>query len=178
MKKIKWLSILVLLLVAANIATLSLFWIKKNSKPKPPKRGGAIEFLIDELQLDSAQKQKFMKEKESFIRAKRQLDEKEKIAKDSLFELLKTNTTVQERDLKIKNIAILNEEINVLVFNHFAKLKSFCTQTQQEKFNKIIKEALKRKPPPRLPINEKPGEERNGPPEFDEERRPPPPPRE
>jgi len=54
----KILTALVVLLLIANVATIGLFWFKKENKPQQLK-GGPAKFIIKELGLDKNQQEQY-----------------------------------------------------------------------------------------------------------------------
>ena len=171
----RWLSVITLLLLTANIVTLALLWTnKKNDRGPanaPPQPGGQVfEFITEELKLDSAQQLTYKKLREEHQSAVRPLQDSIHKAKDSFFDLLQqeniAETTIQEYS---KKIGELEQQRDVFTFKHFQKLRAVCNREQQTKFDKIIQDVLRRmNGPKRPPGSPPPGMDR-------EERRPPPP---
>ncbi|MBK7306324.1 MAG: hypothetical protein IPI88_04330 [Chitinophagaceae bacterium] len=68
----RWLTIITLLLLTANIVTLALLWTNKKPDreefipPPPPQQPGGqvFEFISNELKLDSAQQETYKKLRE------------------------------------------------------------------------------------------------------------------
>ena len=65
----RWFTIISLLLVTANIVTLTLLWTNHKSrdqenKKMPPLQGEVFEFINNELKLDSSQRDKYRKLRE------------------------------------------------------------------------------------------------------------------
>lgn len=174
----RWLPIITLLLLTANIITLALLWTNKshekvNHKLPPPQDGRAFEFIIQELNLDSAQQLAYAKLREEYQMGQRENRDSINKAKDNLFELLK-QTNVSDPTLNIygSKIGYFEQQRDVLNFKHFQKLRTICTKEQQIKFDSIIKEAMRRMGGPR-------GQQGPPPPGMEKgDRRPPPPPQE
>lgn len=171
--------ILLLLLINTGIVTFLLLNKKKQQTQLPhPQQGGAFRFLVKELKLDSVQiknyevlRDKHKNSVDSIKNATREL-------KDSLFNLIKTNSSSDEIvQQKLNKIAAAQKEIDAITFNHFKQVRLICNVTQQQKFDEIIAQALKmtapqmhHRPPPRKE-NERPedGDEHFPPPHSKEE---------
>ena len=168
----RWLSVVTLLLLTANIVTLVLLWTTKNKDRgdmKPPPGGQVFEFLTNELKLDTQQQEAYKILREEHQQARRGIQDNIRMAKDEFFALLK-KPDVSDSLINAYNhkAAEANQQLDEITFKHFQKLRAICNKTQQQTFDSIIQEALHRMAPPR----------REGPPPTgmkDPERRPPPP---
>lgn len=140
----KFLIALVLILIVANIASIALFWIKDVKPPAMQPRATPAEFLVKELQLTTAQQQQFETLKKEHQQEASTLRKEIKDAKEELFELLKipeVNDSV--KNTAVKKISLLTEQIDLVTFNHFEKVRAICNVTQQKKFDEIIKEVTR-----------------------------------
>lgn len=171
----RWLSVITLFLLTANIVTLALLWTnKKNEKEQvilQPKPGGQVfEFITHELNLDSAQQIAYEKMREAHQAGVRPLQDSIRKAKNTFFDLLAdekvADPMIQEFS---KRIAELEQQRDVLTFKHFQKLRAICNKEQQTKFDSIIQEVLRRMGGPKRPPGPPPPGMENG------DRRPPPP---
>jgi periplasmic protein CpxP/Spy len=156
----RWLTIITLLLLTANIVTLALLWTNKkhdseqpNHLPPPPQQGGQVfEFLSRELKLDSIQQEAYKKLRDEHRQQVRPFQDSIGKAKDSFFDLLKqenvTDSMVENSSKKIGN---LEQQRDVFTFRHFQKLRTICNATQKIKFDSIIQQALQQMAPPRRP---------------------------
>ena len=188
----RWFTVIMLLLLTANMVTLALLWTNKKPdrgflNPPPPPGGQAFEFLTHELKLDAAQQEAYKKLRDDHQMQVRPLQDSIGKAKDSFFDLLKqanvTDSMVENFSRKIGN---LEQQRDVFTFRHFQKLRAICNKEQQIKFDSIIQQALHQMAPARRPgpgIGQQgPGfEKRNGdaapmPGRKPGDRRPPPPP--
>jgi len=169
--KNKWLAVAFVLLILINIATLTaLWWVKKSlqSEDKPPQ-GGAIAFLIKELQLDSSQQQQLKELRDEHRSATQDTRKKNREAKETFFSLLsKENITDAEIDQAASVSVQYDAELAKITFDHFKKIKTICTERQKEKFDEIIHQVLRMMagpqgpPPPR--DGRRPGPHADGPP--------------
>ncbi len=159
-QKNKWWAIAVFFLIILNLATLATFWIMRikekdaNGMFSPARKDGAALFLIQQLSLDSAQQQAFNELKNQHQQGTRSIRKKLRTAKENFFELLSdsavSNNIIQEKSAAI---ASLEQEIELLNFQHFQQVRKLCTPQQQTKFDAIIKDVLKQigpPPPPRM----------------------------
>ena len=179
----KWTAIIILLLVALNIATLASFWLLREG---PPGRGGnqsgAMEFLIKELGFDSIQKQKLLVFKEDHQKKMREVKSKNKEVKEALFDLLKNTDTPDSVIEKAAQASVVYDvQTEIITFKHFQQIRSLCTETQKKKFDEVIDKVLHMMaPPPAGPQQQGPprgprGEHPDGPPPPPDGQRPPPP---
>lgn len=153
----RWFTAVILLLLTANIVTLAFLWTSRNKEQHsgqflPPQgRGNEVfEFLTHELQLDPAQQETYRKMRDEHRAGAKALQDSIRQAKDALFELLK------QQDVPDSVIAAYSkkasgaeQKLDEFTFRHFQKLRSICNKVQQEKFDKIIQDALKRMAPRR-----------------------------
>jgi Spy/CpxP family protein refolding chaperone len=190
----RWLTIITLLLLTANIVTLALLWTNKKPdrerfNPLPPQQppgGQVFEFISHELKLDSAQQETYKKLREEHQSQVRPVQDSIGKAKDSFFDLLKqenvSDSLVESYSKKIGN---LEQQRDVFNFRHFQKLRAICNKEQKNKFDSIIQQALQQMAPPRGSRpgvgKDRPGPERRNdgplprPGMNPDERRPPPP---
>jgi Spy/CpxP family protein refolding chaperone len=170
----RWLSVITLVLLTANIVTLALLWTnKKNERepfmPWPQPAGQVFEFVNHELNLDTAQQLTYKKLREEHQAGIRPLQDSIRQAKDIFFVLLKEETIAETKIQEYsKRIGGLEQQRDVLTFKHFQKLRAICNKEQQMKFDTIIQEVLRSMGGPKKPPGPPLGME-NG------ERRPPPP---
>lgn len=171
----RWISVITLVLLTANIATLALLWTNKKNDEKPVQhqfaRGGQLfEFVNRELNLDTMQQQKYKILREEHQAEVRPLQDSIKKAKDRFFALLHDEnvpeTTIEEYSRKI---GVLEQQRDMITFKHFQKLRALCTKEQQIKFDSIIREILHGMGGPKRPPGPPPPGMEN------DNRRPPPP---
>ncbi len=152
----RWLPVITLLLITANIVTLALLWTHKSSGGKedgklPPPRGQVFEFLTHELKLDPSQQEVYKKlrdEHQAGVRAIR--DSIQKKAKEALFALLK-KPGVSDSEIHVYSgrAAAADQQLDEFTFYHFQKLRALCNKEQQDRFDEIIQDALRRMAPGR-----------------------------
>ena len=174
----KWLTVFILLLVTANIVTLSLLWINKGGKEKeerrlpPPPGGQVFEFINHELKLDSSQREAYRKLRDEHQAKQQLIQDSVRKLKDAFFALLQQPAIADSAvEAGAKRITAMEEQLELITFRHFQQVRVICTPDQQKKFDTIIQDVLRRMAPPKNRQGPpSPGMEREGPGRF-----PPPP---
>ena len=182
------LSVLILVLLTANVATLGYLWLHRPGAGKmppgaPPGGGQVFEFITKELQLDSVQQKNYAVLRDEHQAGQRPLQDSIRKAKDEFFDLLKqpalSDAELQQQSSKV---AAAEQQLELFTFRHFQKLRAICTAPQQQKFDAIIQDVLRRMAPAKRPQGPPPPGIRGGmpPPPHDgegpEDGMPPPPP--
>ncbi|MEO7306034.1 MAG: hypothetical protein ABIR78_09025 [Ferruginibacter sp.] len=152
----RWVPVITLLLLTANIVTLTLLWTNKRqggrteNKFTPPP-GQVFEFLTHELNLDAAQQEAYKKLRDEHQAGVKDIrDNVQRKAKEALFDLLKKlNVSDSEIHVYSGRAAAADQQLDEFTFLHFQKLRAICNAEQQKKFDEIILEALQRMAPPR-----------------------------
>jgi len=153
----RWLSVITLLLLTANIVTLALLWTnnkteRKIANPQLQTGGEVFEFINHELNLDDAQQLTYKKLREEHQAGVRPLQDSIRKAKDRFFDLLHednvTETTVEDNS---KKTGKLENQREVITFKQLSKLRAICNKEQQIKFDKIIQDVLRRMGGPKKP---------------------------
>jgi len=128
------------LLILANIATLTFFWIGhlKNQRNNSPK-----EFLAKSLHFSETQKNAYFELAKDHNESANKIREQIKINKEELFQLLKS----EKIDDSIKKNAALKISISIqaldmLTFEHFKKIRALCTEEQKPKFDELIQKMV------------------------------------
>ncbi len=148
----RWLSVVTLLLITANIVTLALLWTNKSKdktemRPTPPG-GQVFEFLTHELKLDSAQQEAYKKLRDEHQAGQRGLQDNIRKAKDALFSLLKQPDVPDSMIHAYSRKAVeADQQLDEFTFRHFQKLRAICNAEQKKRFDEIIQDALHRMAP-------------------------------
>lgn len=144
--KSKLLPVLLIALILLNGALIFMLINKTNKTPKEhPKRN----FLTEQLQFSKEQKNQFMILDEAHRKSMRGFDKLINQQKEVLFNSFQVeNFNIDSLTTKI---GVLEGKKESEVYNFFKKVREICTKEQTDKFDEIIKKALKgRKPgPPR-----------------------------
>lgn len=181
--KNKLLTWLVVLLLIANAATITMFWLG-SERNLPNVKGAPQEFLVKELKLDSRQQELFEVLRKEHHDSAMILREEVKQAKATFFALLQqANVTDSSKLAAANKVSVITQKLDLLTFDHFQKVRAICNGEQQQKFDKIINQVIEmiaHPQQPGRPEGDRPpreGEGNNGPPlPGDQEKQGPPPP--
>ena len=172
--KNKVLTWLVVLLLVANAASITMFWMGKTKQTEQIKqteqpKGKPQDFLVKELKLDANQQVQLEILAKEHREAVNELREKVKDAKEFFFNLLKRqNPSDSVKKTAAIAISSITEQIDLLTLNHFQKVRALCNADQQKKFDEIIQQVVDMMGQQRRP--EGPPQDRQ-----DDNRHPPPP---
>lgn len=122
---------------------MGLFWWKKEKRSIPRPTEDVASFIINELKLDSTQQQIFKTLREEHHEKTMQLRDELKESKDAIFNLLnneKANDTIVKKAVAAS--AVIEQQLDLITFEHFKKLRAICTAEQKKKFDEIIQQAL------------------------------------
>ena len=178
LKNNHWLSIATLILLAANIVTLTMLWTHKKhgDDGKKPPQGPVFEFLTKELQLNEEQQAAFKQLRDQHQAIQNQFRDSTRKAKDALFSLLQqpnvSDSLLQEYS---KRATAFDQQLDIVTFRHFQQVRALCNATQQKKFDAIIKDAMSRMGGPGGHPPPGPGAGDHHPPPGGEDGPPPPP---
>ena len=151
----RWITIIALVLVTANVVSLVFLWTKRPTQEMGEKRPMGpnerpFEYLNHELKFDSVQREQYRKLRDEHQATVRPLRDSIRKTKDAFFALLNSETgndsLVMQRS---RLIASLEEQLNMTTFRHFQKVRLICTAEQKKKFDELIQEVLRRMGPPR-----------------------------
>lgn len=147
MKKNLLLYILLAFLVLMN--GFFLFKHFRASDDKSPKRLDPENFIAKQLDLDATQLQQFKKIDDAHrVKTKFILDDI-KGAKDELFDKLFDETMNDSViDALVTQIANKEKAKELQTFHFFRSLNQICTESQKERFKRILKNGLRRQGPP------------------------------
>ncbi|MBL0146436.1 MAG: hypothetical protein IPP48_12520 [Chitinophagaceae bacterium] len=150
-KNNRWLTILTILLLTANIVTLVLLWKQRNIAHSPAfaEQMPAFEFIIRELKLNSSQQATYMQLVKEHREGQKSFQDNIRLAKDSFFSLLQNNTADALLKTESNKVANAIGELELYNYKHFQKLRAICNAEQQKKFDSIIKDILHRMAQPR-----------------------------
>ena len=171
--KNKWLTGLVILLLAANAVTITLFWMgRTRTGPLPQLPPPNTDYLVKELKLDTAQQRQL----QELVQAHRAASEKMRLeiknGKDSLFEGVKRPAASDSTSRLIAaRVSQKISELDLLTLDHFRQIRAICRPDQQKRFDEVIEEVIRRMAPSRP---QPPGGQ-GGPPPPDGAHNPPPP---
>jgi periplasmic protein CpxP/Spy len=135
-----WITIVVILLII-NTVLLAFLWLGK--RPRRMAGGSAKDYLIKELSLTEAQIKQYEDLRERHISGIRKVDNDMRDLKDNMFDNL-SSTTIDTNKVNglLQQIGRNESAKDSITFYHFRNLRSILNKGQQEKFDKIIKNAL------------------------------------
>ena len=183
--KNKLLIAVLLLLVLANIATITVFWLGRGKHLVLPPRGQPADYLVMQLGFDARQKADFMELVQQHRAQTKTLRQQVKTAKDNFFKLLQLpSLTDSEKTIAAKNISLITEQLDIMTFDHFKKVRALCNADQQFFFDAVIQDVLRMNggaPGPGADLRDHgrpegppPGEREDSPPPTGDEKPPPP----
>ena len=130
--------VLVIFLLIANSVTMVVFWMDHNRKGPGPK-GELKDFLVKELNMDTAQQARFELLKKEHRQAVDSLRDNVKLAKDHLFDLVKDpSATDSVKQVAAAEVSKITEKIDLLTLDHFQKLRALCRPDQQSHFDELL----------------------------------------
>ena len=127
-------------LILANIATLTFFWVghlinQRNNSPK--------EFLAKKLNFSSNQKNAYFKLAKEHNESAQTIREQIKLEKETLFQLLKSeNINDSIRNEMAFRVSKSIQSLDILTFEHFRKVRTICNEEQKPKFDEIIQKMV------------------------------------
>ena len=151
MSKTKLLTIAVIGLLIINIAVVGFLILKKSPHPRdgrppmaeegmPPRRkDGPKNIIIDKLHFDkeqSAQYESLIKQHRVIIKS---LNDSIRDAKNNLYSSL-INDSFTGKDSLIAKLGLLQRQIELTHYNHFAAIKKLCKPDQLEDYTALTKE--------------------------------------
>ncbi len=171
LNKNKYLNIIVIVLLIANLTTFGIFWTRqtltkyddRRELPRNDNNRIAVDFLSHELNFNDDQRNQFEQLKTEHRNSQEPVRRKIEKAKFDFFGLVKNDTI---NGLMINaawdKVALLEKQMDVNTLNHFQLVRKICDSTQKIKFDSIIQNAIiqmrpaQQGPPPPRP---------NGPPD-------------
>lgn len=167
MSKIKLLSIAVIGLLLINIAIVSFLMFRKpppflGGRPPMSQEGrpsaqedGPKNIIIDKLHFDKEQSAQYENLIEQHQTIMKSLNVSIKDAKNELYSSL-TNENFTGKDSLIAKLGLLQKQVELTHYEHFAAIKKLCKPGQLENYALLTKElarffapARKDGPPPR-----------------------------
>lgn len=140
MSKLKLLSIAVFGLLVINLAIVGFLFLHQPSRQpgeRPPMdKEVPRQVIIDMLQLDKSQTavyDKLITEHQVAIRA---LEDSVGMMKNNLYKTL-NNESFAGKDSMIHRLVELQEQIELVNFDHFVALKQLCRPDQLDNYNKL-----------------------------------------
>lgn len=146
MKSSRFYKIIIVLLVALNVATLGFMWFGRPPLSHPPGKG---PLLSEILQLEGEEKSTVNALEKRHHKEKHQLMEKDAELHQKMFELIGTDSDPSEIQ---KKLDANKSKIERMTFQFFNEIANNCSDAQEEELKKFIHHAMSRvrhNPPPR-----------------------------
>jgi protein CpxP len=148
MKKETLLTTAVIALLLLNFGTLGFLFFHRP--PHPPGAEQPGRRIVQHLQLDAAQQQKFEQLKSAHHEQMRTADRAYRDALEQYFALLKNDTVdIARRDSLQAVLTRIQQERASVTFQHFADLKALCTPQQRTRFDALLPDLMQVILPPR-----------------------------
>jgi len=161
------LVILVLVLAALNVGLVTFMWFAQRSDNGPAGPATA-RFLIKELNFNKTQEQQYLDLEHRFTDSLEPVKHKERQLHDRFFDMMHAASPDSAQVASIIDSMGHNRgQIEYLTFVHFREVRALCNAEQQQRFDKVISETMRRMGPhpPKPPKG--PGEGPQGPPPPD-----------
>jgi protein CpxP len=150
--KVKILSILVVLLICINLATLAGVWMMR---PPNPHGFGAMspkEFIITKLEFTDEQAEAFELLRKSHFDTIQKLREQIRSEKEEMYAGLKTKGNEAAAYDHLAKVIACEEQAEKITFEHFRQVRELCNDQQKQHFDAIINQVIKmvglQAPPP------------------------------
>lgn len=146
MNKTKFLTVIIVLLIATNLVLIFTIALPNRHHPNEPKK-----IIIDKLGLDNSQQEKYQLLIQEHQQQLKTLDKTILVQKSALFMSLKNENQTAFQDSIINALSLTQKEVENLHIAHFKAIKSLCKPNQTERFNSLTEDlaelfSRKRKP--------------------------------
>ena len=147
----RFLKIVIIALLIINVSIVSFLWINRppHFHQGPPPRQDVFAYLTRELQMDENQTQQYAQLRDEHHEAIEQLQQNEHHLREHFFALI-SKTPVDSLAIKTisDSIASTQEQIELVTFYHFQKVRAILKPNQQKHFDEIIQQTLRMMAPP------------------------------
>ena len=144
MDKVKLLTFSVVALLVLNFGVLGFLVFSKSKNHRPEKHETPREIIIDKLNFDENQVDKYDKLIQKNRKNIDEIDDSISNTKNKLYQLLNSQTINKvEKDSLISKINFFQKQIEATNFNHFIDIKNLCNKDQIDKFEDLTKELSK-----------------------------------
>ncbi|MFY7839292.1 MAG: periplasmic heavy metal sensor [Lacibacter sp.] len=151
MNKTKFLTVLVVLLLALNAVTLYFVWGKKDGEKRRPGNGGGrpySEYISKKLHFDTVQQEQLKQLRDSHKQELDSLRKEEKTIQEAKSQLLKDGVTDSLKLDSVFTLAAANKKKFEMAFHkHFMQIRALCRPDQLLLFNQTLDEMNKRRWP-------------------------------
>lgn len=154
MKDSKFLLLTIVVLVALNICSLGYLLLNSHRPPMgpPPPRERVVEMMIDRLELSKEQASSVRElhdEHESKIEEINQADHR---LHNEYFDMIAISPVdTMKVNMLADSMAQYRKQIELLTFNYFVAIRNVCSDSQKQRFEDIMHDALRSMGPPGPP---------------------------
>ena len=144
MKRESLLTTLVVLLLVLNAGIITFLALHHERPPSPGGPPHVDRLIIETLDFDENQKEKFNVLKREHHEQMMRIDGEYKNVLEQYFSLLNNDTVKQsEKDSLEREISRLQLSKATITMEHFRQLKALCKPGQAKRFNELIPELTK-----------------------------------
>jgi len=147
MENTRFLKIIIVLLLLTNTGILCYMWMGNKHEQHmqgPPPGQDVFGFLCKELQLDEQQTRQYEELRDEHHQAVENMQHNGRHLRERLFDMLH-NSPVDSAAVKriSDSIAGTQQQIEMVTFYHFQKVRTILKPEQQKKFDEVIQDALR-----------------------------------
>lgn len=134
-------NIFIIILVILNLVCLGMLFSDRGSFLRPKHKPGAKQsFLAQELDFTPAQNKQFSSLQDThFVEIRTLQDQKRKLM-DQFFNEWETQSKITAIADSVGN---LQTRIELTTHSHFEAVRAICTEAQKERFDQVIREAMR-----------------------------------
>jgi len=142
----KFLVLLVAILLVANLCLMLYFFVFKD-RHAPERSHPVSDLMQKELGLNADQTEKFKQLRDQHRAAVKPVVDEMKRLKDSLYNLLQ-NPQANDSAAKViaQQIGEKQEELEILIYHHFEKVREICDSSQLPKFDTLVHRMINKWP--------------------------------
>lgn len=134
-------NIFIIILVILNLVCLGMLFSDRGSFPGPKHNlASPKNFLTKELGFTPDQNQQFKSLQETHFSEIRTLQDQKRKLMDQFFNEWETQSKIAAIADSIGN---LQTRIELTTHSHFEAVRAICTETQKERFDQVIQEAMR-----------------------------------
>ncbi|MCB9232716.1 MAG: periplasmic heavy metal sensor [Bacteroidia bacterium] len=140
----------VVALIVVNLISLGAHWFTRPGQgpglqERPPGPGG---FLDDQLNFDHQQREQHAALRQEHFHESRKILREIEDEKEQMMDLFSQENALQSASMHAEHIGQLQTQLEILTFNHFMKIRNICNEEQKPTFDLVIRDAIRRGPPP------------------------------
>jgi len=144
MKNARLYKIIIILLIAMNVFTLVFMWFNRSGRERSGERQGeAASFLVKELGLSGSQQKEYAQMRQEHRELLNKLSEQDRVLHTHFFDLLRKEVPDTATVHLFANLIASNrKQMEIVTYDHFARISKMLTPDQQKKFNLVLQDVL------------------------------------